>query len=156
MKKKIILRSILGFPLGLALGHLITIFISCFLATGTYYPCVPELAERMGSEIHAVLLQAFFSGIIGSGFAAASVIWEMEDWGLVKQTGIYFLLISVIMMPIAYAAYWMEHSLKGILSYFGIFLAIFVVIWLVQYLIARHNVKKLNETLSQHRHDDAE
>lgn len=147
MKKKIVLRSILGFPLGLALGYLITIIISLILANGYYSPCVPELTAMMGSEINAVLFQALLCGILGSGFAAASVIWEMDDWGLVKQTGLYFLTVSVIMMPIAYVARWMEHSIKGVLIYFGIFFIIFAVIWIVQYVIAKHNVKKLNEIL---------
>lgn len=147
MKKKIVLRSILGFPLGLALGYLITIIISLILANGYYSPCVPELIAMMGSEINAVLFQALLCGILGSGFAAASVIWEMEEWGLVKQTGLYFLTVSVIMMPIAYVARWMEHSIKGVLIYFGIFFIIFAVIWIMQYVIAKRNVKKLNEIL---------
>lgn len=147
MRKKIVLRSILGFPLGLAMGYLITIVISCIWAGGYYSPCVPELIAVMGNEINAVLLQALLCGILGSGFGAASVIWDMEDWGIVKQTGIYFLIVSVIMMPIAYITHWMEHSLKGVLSYFGVFLIIFIIIWIVQYMIARENVKELNETL---------
>ncbi len=147
MKKKVFLRSMSGFPFGLALGYLITIVISLIWGDGYYAPCMPELIEVTGNEINAVLLQAFLCGIIGSGFAAASVIWEMEDWGLVKQTGIHFLITSVIMLPIAYFSYWMEHSLKGFLSYFGIFAFLFAAIWIVQYAIAKRNVKKLNETL---------
>lgn len=147
MKKKIVLRSLSGFPLGLAIGYTITIISSLILADGYYSPCVPELTTMMGSEINAVLLQAFLCGILGSGFDAASVIWEIEDWGLVKQTGIYFSIVSVIMMPIAFVTHWMEHSLKGILSYFGIFFIIFVVIWVIQYAIAKRNVKKMNDVL---------
>ena len=147
MKKKIVLRGLLGFPFGLAIGYVITILISLILADGFYSPCVPALAAVMGSEIKAVLLQAFLCGILGSGFASASVIWEIEDWGLVKQTGIYFLIVSVIMLPIAFVAHWMEHSLKGILSYFGVFVIIFLSIWMIQYTAARHNVKKMNDIL---------
>lgn len=147
MKRKILLRSMLGFPLGLAIGYLITIVTSLIWANGYYSPCVPELTVMMGNEINAVLLQAFLCGILGSGFAAGFAIWETESWGLVKQTGIYFLISSVIMMPIAYVLYWMEHSLKGVISYFGIFIFIFMIIWAVQYFIAKHNVKKMNETL---------
>lgn len=147
MKKKIFLRSISGFPLGLALGYLITIIISLIWANGYYSPCVPELAVMMGSEINAVLLQALLCGILGMGFAASSVIWEMENWGIVKQTGIYFSIVSAIMMPIAYATFWMEHSLKGVLSYFGIFAFVFALVWVVQYTRGRHNVKKMNEAL---------
>lgn len=147
MKKKLFLRSISGFPLGLAIGYSLSIINSLIWANGYYSPCVPELIVMMGSEIRAVLLQAFLCGILGMGFAAASVIWEIETWGLVKQTGIYFLIISVIMMPIAYVTYWMEHSLKGVLGYFGTFVFIFAVIWVIQYIRARHNVKKMNEIL---------
>ncbi len=147
MKKKIFIRSVLGFPFGLAIGYFITIIISLIWGNGYYSPCVPELIVVMGSEIKAVLLQAFLCGILGSGFAASSIIWEMDNWGLVKQTGIYLLLTSVIMMPIAYVTYWMEHSLKGALSYFGIFIFIFIIMWIVQYVIAKRNVEKMNETL---------
>ena len=37
MKKKIVLRSMLGFPLGLALGYLITILISLIYADGVLF-----------------------------------------------------------------------------------------------------------------------
>ncbi len=147
MKKKIISRIILGFPIGIAIGYLFTIFVSLCFANGYYSPCVPDLISTMGNEINAVILQALLCGLLGAGFAASSLIWEIENWSIVKQTGIYFMIISVIMLPIAYFSYWMEHSIVGFFSYFGIFALIFVFIWVIQFSIAKHNVKKLNETL---------
>lgn len=147
MKRKILLRSIIGFPLGIAIGYIITIFISLISANGYYSPCVPELTEIMDNEINAVILQALLCGLLGTGFAASSVIWEIEHWGIVKQTGIYFIIISVIMMPIAYLTYWMEHSVTGFLSYFGIFALIFIVTWIIQFIISKHSVKKMNANL---------
>lgn len=147
MKKKIILRSVLGFPIGITIGYLITIFISLGWANGYYSPCVPELIDVMGNEINAVILQTLLCGLLGTGFVASSVIWDIEHWSIMKQTGIYFSIISLIMMPIAYFTYWMEHSVIGFLSYFGIFVLIFVVIWIIQFAIAKHNVKKMNENL---------
>ena len=141
----------IGIPLGLAIGYLITIVISLIWADGYYAPCVPELAAITGSEINAVLLQALLCGILGMGFGGCSVIWEIEDWGIVKQTGIYFLIVSAIMMPIAYVTYWMEHSLSDILSYFGIFVLIFVIVWMIQYGRAKYNVKKMNEKMEDFR-----
>ncbi len=151
MKKKIILRGILGFPIGIAIGYLITIFISLVLANGYYSPCVPELITVMGNEINAVILQALLCGLLGAGFAASSVIWEMENWSITKQTGIYFIIISVIMLPIAYFLYWMEHSFIGFLSYFGIFLLIFAFFWIIQFIIGKHNVNKMNKNLQDKR-----
>lgn len=147
MKKKIISRSILGFPIGITIGYVITILISLGWAKGYYSSCAPELISIMGNEINAVILQAFLCGLLGSGFAASSVIWEIEDWSIVKQTGIYFLIISVIMLPIAYFSYWMEHSIIGFLNYFGIFVLIFAIIWMIQFVIGKHNVRKMNESL---------
>ncbi len=156
MKKKIFIRGISGFPLGLAIGYLLTIINSLVLADGYYSPCVPELVVMMGSEINAVLLQAILCGILGMGFAASSVVWEIEDWGIVKQTGIYFLINSIIMMPIAYVTHWMEHSLKGFLVYFGFFAFVFAIVWVVQYARGRHNVKTMNEALHKRQGEENE
>lgn len=147
MRKKLILRGLLGLPIGITIGYLITIVISLVWAEGYYSPCVPELIAIMGNEINAVILQTALSGLLGAGFAASSVIWEMEDWSIVKQTGIYFLVISVIMLPIAYFTYWMEHSLKGFLIYFGVFALIFIIVWVIQFIIGRQMVKKMNANL---------
>lgn len=147
MKKKIVLRSILGFPIGIAIGYIITIFISLIWAEGYYSPCVPELISTMGNEINAVALQALLCGLLGAGFAAGTVIWETENWSILKQTGIYFIIISVIMLPIAYFMYWMEHSVAGFFVYFGIFVLIFALIWIIQFAAGKHNVRKMNESL---------
>lgn len=147
MKKKIFLRSLSGFPLGVTIGYFITIIISLIWVGGYYSPCVPELVDVMGNEINAVMLQAVLCGVLGMGFGGSSVIWEIEDWGIAKQTGIYFLIVALVMMPIAYVTFWMEHSMKGALSYFGIFAGIFVVVWIIQYTIVRHTIRKMNENL---------
>ncbi len=148
MKKIVIKRAIIAFPMGIALGYVITIIISLAVADGYYSPVVPSLVGAMGSEIGAVLLQTLLCGMLSSIFAAISVIWEMDEWSIVKQSGIYFLVASMAMMPIAYFSHWMPHSLIGFIVYFGIFTGIYLVVWLVQYLILRSKIKKLNSTLT--------
>lgn len=147
MSKKIILRSLLGFPIGITIGYLITIFTSLIYADGYYAPCVPALVSMAGNEIYAVMLQALLCGVLGTGFSASSVIWEIEHWSILKQTGIYFLITSIVMMPIAYCLFWMEHSLAGFLIYFGIFVLIFVIVWIIQFIIGKHIVRQMNENL---------
>ena len=148
MKKNVLQRALLGIPLGISLGYFITILISLINGNGEYFSVPPQLVLDLGNEINAVLMQTLLCGILGGGFAAASVIWELEDWSLVKQTGIYFLIASLLMMPVAWLANWMEHSLRGFVMYFGIFLIIFVIIWLIQYLIIRKNIKKMNAKIN--------
>ena len=153
MKEKILFRGAIGFPIGISIGYGITILISVIFAGGYYSPCVPELITAMGNEINAVIVQALLCGLLGTGFGASSVIWEIDNWGIVKQTGIYFLIVSVIMMPIAYFNYWMAHSIVGFLSYFGIFTFIFVIVWITEFFIGKHNVRKMNENLRRKHHD---
>ena len=64
MKKQLLLRGLLGFPIGIALGYLITILVSLGWGDGAYAPCMPALADAMGSEIGAVMLQALLCGLL--------------------------------------------------------------------------------------------
>ena len=41
------------------------------------------------------------------------------------------------------------------LSYFGIFILIFAVIWIVQFIIGKKNIKRMNEKLSETRNTDS-
>lgn len=147
MKKKMIQRGIWGFPMGLAIGYAESILMSLCWGRGYYSPCSPALSDLMGNEINAVIIQALLCGLIGVSFAAGSVIWEIEHWSLIKQTGIYFAVNAMIMLPAAYLLYWMEHSIKGFLIYFAVFALIFVFFWLISLGIARYNVKNMNENL---------
>ena len=149
MKKKAFLRGLLGFPLGIAIGHVISVLGSLFWGGGDFAPCEPGLVQAMGNEINAVLLQTLLCGVVGSGFAAGSVIWEIESWSIVKQTGVYFLISGLCVLPAAYFLGWMEHSLLGFLAYFGIFLFYFAVIWLIQYFAWKYTLKKMNAKLQK-------
>jgi len=148
MKKQILSRGILGFPLGITLGYVITIVISLSTRQGTYVPCVAEFVTVMGNEINAVLLQTVLCGVLGSSFGACSMIWEVDSWSIAKQSCFYFLITSVTMMPIAYITNWMSHSLAGFLLYFGIFTAIFLVVWIIQYLVLRSKISAINGRIS--------
>ena len=145
MKNQIIKRGLVGFPVGITIGFVITLIISACIRDGSYYPVTPELIGSMGNELNAVILQTVLCGIMGSGFAMASVIWELDSWSLAKQSGIYFLIACIIMFPIAYIANWMKHSIAGVLSYVCIFIVIFVVVWITQYLSWKRRIKKMND-----------
>ena len=92
-------------------------------------------------------MQALLCGLLGTGFASASVIWKIERWSIARQTGIYFLVVSTVMLPVAYLSYWMEHSIKGFIRYMAIFVLIFIVMWIIQFIIAKRNVDNINRKL---------
>ena len=149
MKRKLILRGLFGFPVGVAIGFVITIIISVCVGDGFFYPVTPELIVTMGNELNAVILQTVLCGIMGAGFAMASVIWEMDSWSLAKQSGIYFSVACIVMLPIAYVTNWMKHTVGGILAYVGIFVVIFLVVWLIQYSAWKRKIKKMNDSIKK-------
>lgn len=148
MKKKIVLRALLGFPLGIAVGHCISMLVSAILGKGTFEVCMPAFIETVGTELGAVALQTLLCGILGAAGAGSSVVWE-TDWGILKQTGAYFLILAGAMLPIAYITGWMEHSVTGFLKYLLVFMLIFAIMWVIQYLAWKGKVKRLNERMKE-------
>lgn len=149
MFTKIVQRAILGFPLGVFICTTITVGISLAIGRGSYFPVVPSLAQATHSEISAVVLQYVLSGILGAGFAAGSVIFEVEHWSITRQTVAHFLLSSVLMFPVAYLAHWMEPTFAGVVVYLLVFVVIYALIWLVQYGFWVHKVQQINAKLQE-------
>jgi hypothetical protein len=144
MKRKAILRGLLGFPIGIAMGYFITIIVSLAWGNGSYLSSKPELIATMGSEINAVILQTVLCGLLGALSSASTLIWGIEQWSLAKQTGIFFLISACLLMPIAYYANWMQHSFIGFLTFSGIFIALFVIEWITMYFVLRYKIGKIN------------
>ena len=149
MKKKTFLRALIGAPIGLAISTIITIVISLTVGDGNYYPVVPQLIINCKSEINAVLLQAVCSMLYGAVWSAASVVWEREDWSILRQTATHLAVCSLATFPIAYITQWMKHTTLGILSYFGIFLIIYFIIWQSIYWNIKRNVERMNKKIQE-------
>ena len=147
MKKNMIKRAMQGIPIGIAIGYVISIVTSVIWGEGYYSPCVPELRDAAGGEIQAVVLQAALCGLLGAVFGAASVLWDVEEWSIAKQTGIYFVVVCAAMMPTAYLLYWMEHSIAGFVQYLLMFVIIFAFVWISQYLIMMRKIRAINAKL---------
>lgn len=148
MKKRILGRALLGAPIGLAISTAITIFASLIYGDGNYYPVVPALVEQCGNEINAVMAQMIASLLYGAVWAGASVIWEMDDWSLLRQTVTHLIVGSLATFPVAYLMYWMKHSISGFVGYFAIFIGIYIVIWITIYNRTKREITKLNEKVN--------
>lgn len=151
MKNGWMRRGLFGIPMGIALGYGITVAGSLWYGDGSFYPVRPELTALVQSEIGAVLVQTVLWGIVGGGFAMASLIWELDGWSFAKQSAVYCLLLSGIMFPVAYAAYWMPHSVGGVLCYVGVFVLLFVLGWSGQYLLWKRRVRQINAGVQKSR-----
>lgn len=149
MKKKIAVRCLIGAPIGSAISTMITIIVSLGIGDGHFYPVHPELIRSCGTEISAVLLQTICSLLYGAAWGGASVIWEMDDWSLLRQTAVHLGICSLATFPVAYFMYWMDHSLGGILLFFALFFAIYLAIWISRYMTIKKYVQQLNSKVMQ-------
>lgn len=152
MKKMLVVKCLLGESLGLTISTAISIFVSLAAGDGSFYAVVPALIDDCGTEINAVIVQSLCSMLYGAVWAGASEIWRKEDWSLFRQTATHLVLCSLATFPVAWFMRWMEHSLlgvRGVLSYFGIFLGIYFVIWISQYSSIKRRIQQINEKMQK-------
>lgn len=149
MKKQVVVRGLIGALGGVFVGQVVLIMISLCMGGGEVQPVSPQLAEQAGSELAAYMLQTLGVMLYGAVWAAASVVWEIDDWSLTKQTVVHGLCYALSALPVAYLMHWFDHSWAGFLCYFGGFAVLYVTMWLSQYLSMRQRVKALNAQLSK-------
>jgi|LGVE01.1.fsa_nt_gb predicted MFS family arabinose efflux permease len=137
MQKKMFSRCIFGFELGVFIGYLITILVSLYLSSTEYSPVMTPLIAVTGSELMAVILQFFLFGILGVGFGFGSLIFEMENWSILKQTIVHFIIITIVLFPIAYFGEWTDHTIVGILIYCGIAAVVYLIIYLIRNALSK-------------------
>ena len=123
----------------------ITIIFSVLIGDGEYYPVTLGLIADCGSEINAMIVQTICAMLYGAAWAGASVIWEMENWSLLRQTVTHLMVCSLSALPIAYFMHWMPRNLGGVLGYFGIFASIYLGIWFCEYFSMKKRIQQINE-----------
>ncbi len=154
MKKKILLRSILGAPIGATISSIIAIIISLCIGHGEYISVTQELIDWCGSETTAVIVQTLCSMFIGAVCSVSSVIWEIENWSLTKQTLIHFAIFIILFIPMSYILNWMPHNLYGALCYFASFIFMYILIWVSTYFSIKAKINKMNKQLQELQQED--
>lgn len=149
MKLKVWNRCVLGAFLGPGITTGIAIVISLIIGDGTYYAVMPQLAQDFGSELNAVLVQTMVSLMYGAIWGGASFVWEMENWGITRQTVTHLLIVSLSTLPVAYLMRWMDRNVMGVVSYFAIFLAVYAGVWVFQFSRMKRRIACINRCMQQ-------
>ena len=114
MKSRILRRALLGFLVGIAVGNLIVI-ISGFITEGKILLFDSSLLEKTGSEAGAFLMQTLLSGLYGAIGMGGAIVYELEDWSLLKASVIHYLLSTLSFYPIALYLGWMSPTIGDFL-----------------------------------------
>ena len=147
IKKAVAKRAILGFIYGVFIGQTILIIESLFMRDGNFYAVSASLLELAGTKIAAVIIQYFLTGIIGLTFASTTVIFEMDEWSLLRQSITHFIITSIVMYVAGFLCGWFPHTVASTLIWFGVFVVVYVIFWVCFSLYYKNKVKKINEAL---------
>ncbi|PIE95493.1 DUF3021 domain-containing protein [Bacillus fungorum] len=87
------------------------------------------------------------ANIVGLIFSFASFIFEKEEWSILKQTMIHFIVLLGTFLPTAIWVGWVPNRFGPILICIGIFIVIYFIIWCMMTLYWKRKIEKLNHQL---------
>lgn len=78
----------------------------------------------------------FITGLIVTSVVAASVIYEVESWSLIKQSIIHFLSMLITVYPCLVFSNWFPNKTTlDLVKIFGLFLIVGIILWTVAYIL---------------------
>ncbi|MDU5269397.1 MAG: DUF3021 domain-containing protein, partial [Varibaculum cambriense] len=141
--KKIVDLTLVGACIGIIIGTSIELIFSS-LSSSSYYPGAPEFLNTFGNENVAVLIERLIYaayGIIGS---FAGLLYRNETRPLILNTAMHFGIILICGIAAGSYLKWWGSSFDMIGVIITIAL-IYLLIWLFNWLMARAEVKKMNQ-----------
>lgn len=96
-------NAMLGALVGIALQYLLSICISVKLNLGYLMAYVATLAEAVGGEMRAVILEAALSGWLGMGVALAFSFGRQRAWPARRRYALAGVALCVGIVPAAIA-----------------------------------------------------
>ena len=142
IRKKALILSIIGFVLGIAVGVVFQVMSEAKF---------PSFEGRA----HVEILYLLFCGLLGTLSMGGSAIYDIESWSILRCTVTHFLItfggfVAFYAGLVAIGVSDMPPVGIRIIILVG-FVAVYFCIWLIQYLIYRHKVKKMNAKLREWR-----
>ena len=143
MLKKTLIRSVIGFLIGVVVGYTIS-FLTGLNNPDVFITVPPRLLALIGSVPISQVLQGVFSGLYGAICFGTMTFYQIERWPLALATGMHCAVIVLLYIPVGLFLGWLN-SLPEILIVAGCQLVGFFIIWLIMNAIYKKQVKELNE-----------
>ncbi|MEG0775815.1 DUF3021 domain-containing protein [Clostridium sp.] len=134
--KQFILRGLFGITIGVFINQLIMLI----MAMNGNIVSIPS---------NIVITQFIISSLTGFYCAGVSVIFEIEEWSLLRQT-ITHSIAMLPYFPVAVYAGWMPGTLIGRLIFIINYILVYVIIWASFKKYWEKKTKALNEELKKH------
>lgn len=147
--KKTIKNSIYGMQTGIVLGLFISLVFNYLYGSTHYYPSSPQFSEHFTNSLNAVLVSIILWATIGLLFSLGAIIFEVENWSLLKRTIINFFIYYLGFTPLAILAGWFPLNIYYLISFTITFILIYIIMWLVNVAISRHQINEINKRIKE-------
>ncbi len=139
IKTKGIILTLSGFSMGLIIGAVISAFVMSY----------EDMNDRM-----FLFAELIGSGLYGAVCMGGSIVYDIEEWGLVRTTVTHYLLVFFSFMIADKTLRWFPDSV--LFMVIGIGTVMYFIIWLVEYMLWKKQVRQLNRELMQLRESEEE
>lgn len=149
MIKKIAARSFFSFAVTGMTDVIIILAVSLIGADTGREAMLPEFVACFPNEMIALCVNVLLVGLIGAAFGACSVILEIEQWSLLKQGIVHFLLTSVVWMPISMFVWCLYKYPVAVISAGCSYLFSYGLTWILKTIDYRRSVSEINKNLEE-------
>ncbi len=135
MAKKAMLLGLIGYIAGCIVGL-------CFsLQSGSF-------------TLAGALPQILLGGIPGAIAMGTAVIYDIEEWSLLRATVTHFLIVMGALLLACFVLKWFKPWSAPFWIMLAAELVGYVIVWLIMYLGYKKQVRKLNKLLKENREKD--
>ena len=134
--KKAAILGAVGLILGIFFGALFW-----YLGTGE--------APAASAQPNVMILHLILSGVLGMVANGSSVLYEIETWSIARSTITHFIIAMATFYVVAFTLRWFAPTDPVCWIMSVILVIVYFIIWMIQYLIYKHKVKRMNEELKK-------
>lgn len=135
MRKKAMLLGLIGYIAGCVIAL-------CFALQNENFSFV--------SALPGILL----GGIPGTIAMGSTVIYDIEEWSLLRATVTHFMIVMGAMLLACFVLKWFEPWSAPFWIMLAAELVGYAIVWLIMYLCYKKQVRRLNKLLKENRQKD--
>lgn len=136
--KNILARFVIGFVIGVFVGFTIILIMSH--------------KYEYNMDLTSYTYTYFTCGILGSVYTVASLIYQKDEWSLIKQTSVHLAITTPFLFMIGWLNGWLQISTISISIFIVIAILIYIIAWIGLYFYWKEEIKKINEELRKQDH----
>lgn len=137
MISKLMIRIFGGF----GVGGLLTLLVLVFL-----YDSTAEVPARL------IALNLFGSMLIGAYFSVSALLFEVEEWSMLKQTLVHYTASLIILFPVfTWLTGWIPLHPQSLLIGWLYFTGTYILNWFGWYSYFKQLERRMNQSLQQRR-----